>query len=112
MNHTKVEYIYHQHTGNPSVAGGCYGTISAAEQCPGILTIYNTTTGSAYFGDAKCSVCGYTKRFITGLNEAVSNPYHKSQSMGRCFNTISTSSIVLICGKTESTIESAKVVIN
>lgn len=110
LNHANIEYLYHHHSGNPDTEGGCYEYVTETTTCKGKMKIYKTRTGSAYFGDAKCSVCGRKDTFITGLNDTSDNPYYTGQTMGICGKEISSGQIMLTCGKTEETIESAHIV--
>lgn len=104
-----IEYTYHIHDGVSTQAGGCY--IESKSPCIGRMTATDTGTLIPEMGEAngigfyrygrKCDVCGYTD---TSISNGI--PY-VGQIIGPCSQYKTT--IVLNCGKTEETIETATI---
>lgn len=83
FNSIDIKYTYHQHQ------GGCYS------QCTGRLTFVRDT--KAQESEYRCDRCGRT--------------YYLGGGSGKWTNT-QCQTICTICGKTESTIESATIILN
>lgn len=83
FNSVDIKYTYHQHQ------GGCYS------QCTGRLTFVRDT--KAQESEYRCDRCGRT--------------YYLGGGSGKWTNT-QCQTICTICGKTESTIESATIILN
>lgn len=92
----ELQYTYHIHTGNPSVAGGCYGNIQMDKS-------YSCTCSSYYEfpstpewtnPDKRCGNCAH------GPHDGICGRY-----VSKTENAIG-----LICGKTTDTIEDVTVV--
>lgn len=104
LDNLEVEYTYHQHTGDPSVIGGCYGNVSVP--CKG--SVYAISDGVYYTSDkswhqqVRCNGCGHTYDHLTG------SPLSKNQYVKACNRT--TTGIGIACGKTTETIESATII--
>ena len=104
-----LAYIYHEHTGNTSVGGGCYTqyvaghthTDSCKKECS--RTVYYDGTTKVYDGvtwyKPKCPDCG-TRPYRTAKTSYCGNYVIK------CGQTEKAASYNQACGKTTSTIES------
>ena len=102
----RIEYTYHVHEGVSTQVGGCYA--QSQDSCRGHYIAIETgtlvSTGSLagkYAIKGKCNVCGYI-----GVSYG-SVPAYIGQSLHNCSQY--TTTIVLNCGKTEETIESATI---
>lgn len=106
LNSSLIQYVYHEHTGNSSSGGGCYGKI-----------VYKTTQ----------VLCGSTNKYVSGSYESGGTTHYyytcnvcgktTTSGAGACkgYITVTTSDIdhyELNCGKTTGTIESATITFN
>ena len=111
VNKTNIKYTYHQHSGNSTNGGGCYGKI-----------VYKTT--QVICGSTKArTICGSYQAPSSTTGEMTTHCYYKcpdcgtvtTQGSGACtgYITKTTSDVdhyELNCGKTTSTIESATII--
>jgi len=95
LSKANIQYTYHEHTGNSSEVGGCYGN------CTGYEVVTCTCKSYAY-SDYGCAYC----------NHAVG--MHSINTYGTwctaIVNRIPYTYIGLVCGKTTETIESATII--
>lgn len=123
LEHCTISYVYHEHTGSPNAAGGCYS--QRRTNCGGSLRL--THISSPYPCNdpghseghmhrdytTQCKNCG--KTYVNYGNSAMEYGNNgENAEVGYtlrytfCVNNLDY--IVLSCGKTESTIESATIV--
>lgn len=104
----RIEYIYHVHAGVSTQAGGCYA--ESYRQCSGMMAATDTGTfvpemsnseEAFYRYGRQCNICGYTDVSVSSGKPWV------GQITGSCPQY--TTSIVVNCGKTDKTIESATI---
>ena len=97
----RIEYVYHVHAGDGLTAGGCY--TESKTPCKGNMVAIDTGTivQGAYKYNRQCDTCGYTE-----IDYGVVPPYI-GQITARCSQY--TTAVVLNCGKTTETIESATI---
>lgn len=110
MAGVNISYVYHKHQGNPNEVGGCYANVN--KTCTTSLTVLSYVRTDQVWSEAagkylnfrfynlKCPVCGYTATdWLTNAEEAA----------GYALRLHNVKSIQPVCGKTESTIESATI---
>lgn len=92
LDKAEVIYSYHQHTGDDSQIGGCYGTLTGTKPVLCGCTQYAHTDS---LGHSTCANCWHNH----GVNKCgATTSYTTYEYIG------------LTCGKTEQTIESATIV--
>lgn len=97
-----ISYKYHEHSGNSSVVGGCYGNVSGTRTCGGRYYVYMNASGWI----ASCYSCG-TNGVVGQSSQYAAEAWASGKSCGA---KVPYTSIGVVCGKTTDTIESATII--